>query len=144
MGLFEKIFGNYSEKEVKRIRPIIDKINSLEPEISKLSDGLCIKNATTATIIFVADTNYVLCEHTFCENNPKKKIPDENVHNKVLNTLNSLLHFDYEELKQRHISDYQSLFKRVNLTLCDEEADYIADMIRLLCHILSLQMHHQG
>ena len=98
-------------------------------EISKLSDGLSIKNATTATIIFVADTNYVLCENTFCENNPKKKIPDENVHNKVLNTLNSLLHFDYEELKQRHISDYQSLFKRVSLTLCDEEADYIADMM---------------
>ena len=38
MGLFDKIFGNYSEKEVKRIRPIVDKINNLEPEISKLSD----------------------------------------------------------------------------------------------------------
>ena len=38
MGLFDKIFGNYSEKEVKRIRPIVDKINSLEDEISKLSD----------------------------------------------------------------------------------------------------------
>ena len=38
MGLFDKIFGNYSEKEVKRIRPIVDKINSLEEEISKLSD----------------------------------------------------------------------------------------------------------
>ena len=38
MGLFSKIFGTYSEKEVKRIMPIIDKINGLEPEISKLSD----------------------------------------------------------------------------------------------------------
>ena len=38
MGLFEKIFGTYSEKEVKRVRPIVDKINSLEEEISKLSD----------------------------------------------------------------------------------------------------------
>ena len=38
MGLFDKIFGNYSEKEVKKIRPIVDKINSLEDEISKLSD----------------------------------------------------------------------------------------------------------
>ena len=38
MGLFEKIFGSYSEKEVKRVRPIVDKINSLEEEISKLSD----------------------------------------------------------------------------------------------------------
>ena len=34
MGLFK----SYSEKEVKRIKPIVNKINSLEDEISKLSD----------------------------------------------------------------------------------------------------------
>ena len=38
MGIFSKIFGNYSEKEVKRVMPLIEKINSLEDEISKLSD----------------------------------------------------------------------------------------------------------
>lgn len=38
MGIFKKIFGNYSEKEVKRIMPLVEKINSLEGEISKLSD----------------------------------------------------------------------------------------------------------
>ena len=38
MGLFSKIFGTYSEKEVKRIKPIVEKINSLEPEMEKLSD----------------------------------------------------------------------------------------------------------
>lgn len=38
MGFFEKIFGTYSEREVKRIMPIVEKINSLEEEISKLSD----------------------------------------------------------------------------------------------------------
>ena len=48
MGLFDKIFGNYSEKEVKRIRPIVDKINSLEPEISKLTD----KELTAKTTYF--------------------------------------------------------------------------------------------
>ena len=48
MGLFDKIFGNYSEKEVKRIRPIVDKINSLEPEISKLTD----KELTAKTVYF--------------------------------------------------------------------------------------------
>ncbi len=31
-------FKTYSEKEIKRIRPIVEKINALEPEISKLSD----------------------------------------------------------------------------------------------------------
>ena len=34
MGLFK----TYSEKEVKRLKPIVEKINSLEPEIQKLTD----------------------------------------------------------------------------------------------------------
>ena len=38
MGLLEKIFGNYSEKEIKKIIPIIKKINDLEPSISPLTD----------------------------------------------------------------------------------------------------------
>ncbi len=33
-----KLFKSYSEKEVKRIMPLVNKINGLEPEISKLSD----------------------------------------------------------------------------------------------------------
>ena len=37
MGVFSKIFGTYSEKEIKRIKTIVDKINSLEPEIEKMS-----------------------------------------------------------------------------------------------------------
>ncbi|MBQ2836005.1 MAG: preprotein translocase subunit SecA [Clostridia bacterium] len=45
MGIFSKIFKSYSEKEVKRIMPIVDKINSLEPEISKLTDEE-LKNKT--------------------------------------------------------------------------------------------------
>ncbi|MCI9017178.1 MAG: preprotein translocase subunit SecA [Clostridia bacterium] len=44
MGLFG-IFGSYSEKEVKRIKPIVEKINSLEEDIEKLSDEQ-LKNKT--------------------------------------------------------------------------------------------------
>ncbi len=39
MSIFNKIFKSYSEKEVKRIRPLVEKINGLEDEISKLSDS---------------------------------------------------------------------------------------------------------
>ena len=39
MGILEKIFGSYSEKELKRIQPIVDKIEALEPEMKKLSDA---------------------------------------------------------------------------------------------------------
>ena len=38
MGLLNKIFGDYSEREIKRIKPIVEKINSLEPEMKNLSD----------------------------------------------------------------------------------------------------------
>ncbi len=45
MGIFRKIFKSYSEKEVKRIMPIVEQINSLEAEISKLTDEE-LKNQT--------------------------------------------------------------------------------------------------
>ena len=38
MGIMKKIFKSYSEKEVKRVMPIVNKINGMEEEISKLSD----------------------------------------------------------------------------------------------------------
>ena len=43
--MFGKIFKSYSEKEVKRVRPIVEKINGLEEEISKLTDEE-LKNKT--------------------------------------------------------------------------------------------------
>ena len=48
MGILNKIFGNYSEKEVKRVMPIVEKINSLEPELEKLTD----KELTNKTEFF--------------------------------------------------------------------------------------------
>ena len=38
MGLFEKIFGTHSQNELKRIYPIVDHIEALEPEFQKLSN----------------------------------------------------------------------------------------------------------
>ncbi|MDR1533357.1 MAG: preprotein translocase subunit SecA [Clostridiales bacterium] len=37
MGIIEKIFGSYSDKELKRIAPIVDEIESLEPDMQRLS-----------------------------------------------------------------------------------------------------------
>ena len=41
-----KLFKSYSEKEVKRIMPLVKKINDLEPEIQKLTDNE-LKEKTT-------------------------------------------------------------------------------------------------
>ena len=38
MGIIEKIFGTHSENELKRIYPIVDRIEAMEPEIKALSD----------------------------------------------------------------------------------------------------------
>ncbi len=38
MSFLEKVFGSYSDKEIKKIMPIVNKINSLEPEMEALSD----------------------------------------------------------------------------------------------------------
>ena len=39
MSFFEKLFGSFSDKELKRINPIKDKVLALEPEMAKLTDG---------------------------------------------------------------------------------------------------------
>ena len=38
MGLLKAIFGNYSEKEIKRIKPLLDRVLSYEEEYRTLSD----------------------------------------------------------------------------------------------------------
>ncbi|MDF2950604.1 MAG: secA [Anaerocolumna sp.] len=45
MSLVKKIFGTHSERELKRIIPIVDKIEALEPTMEKLSDDE-LKNKT--------------------------------------------------------------------------------------------------
>ncbi len=38
MSLFDKIFGTYSDRELKKVKPIADKVMTYEDEMSKLSD----------------------------------------------------------------------------------------------------------
>ena len=39
MGLMQKLFGTHSEREIKLIRPVMDQVVALRPEMMKLSDG---------------------------------------------------------------------------------------------------------
>ena len=36
--IFAAIFGSQNERDIKKIRPVVNKINALEPEIEKLSN----------------------------------------------------------------------------------------------------------
>ena len=39
MGLFDKIFGTYSDRELKRVKPIADSVMALENDMAALSDS---------------------------------------------------------------------------------------------------------
>ena len=39
VSMIGKILGDSSERVAKKFRPIVEEINSLEPELAKLSDG---------------------------------------------------------------------------------------------------------
>ena len=39
MGFLDKLFGSYSDRELKRINPIVDKIEKLEPRYQAMSDS---------------------------------------------------------------------------------------------------------
>ena len=38
MNVFSKVFGTHSQREVKRIMPLVLKTEALQPEMQKLSD----------------------------------------------------------------------------------------------------------
>ena len=38
MGLIDKIFGTYSDRELKKIEPLVNKVMDLEDQTAKLSD----------------------------------------------------------------------------------------------------------
>ena len=58
MGFMEKLFGTHSQRELKKIEPIVNKVMSLEDEYSKLtdeqlkllaSDGMLVKRPLLVT-----------------------------------------------------------------------------------------------
>ena len=51
MGLFDKLFGTYSDRELKRIKPIADKIEALADETAALSDEALKAKATFPCVI---------------------------------------------------------------------------------------------
>ena len=70
-------------------------------KVKSIKAGFKVENANAATIFITAATNYNF------------KNPDE-VANKQLEKVSS---YSYDEIKARHITDYQQLFKRVDFQL---------------------------
>ena len=39
MGLFTKLFGTYSDRELKQIYPVVDRIEAMEPQYQAMKIG---------------------------------------------------------------------------------------------------------
>lgn len=86
------------------------KAKSTDGEVSSDEDGLHIKNATEVILYLSAATSY----------NGFDKCPDKDGKNESLiaeNFLNAAFPKAYDDIKSKHIADYQQYFNRVNLTL---------------------------
>lgn len=61
-GILKKIFGDPNEKEIKNIREIVDKINSLEGEMQSLSSAnLAAKTAEFKVRLQKGETLMIFC-----------------------------------------------------------------------------------
>ncbi len=85
------------------------------------TDGtfLTVEDAQTTEFIFCGATNYELRPSVFTESSKHLKLRDFNPHEKVSEMIENAASHSYDELKERHISDYKSLFDRVSLEFDD-------------------------
>ena len=58
MGLLEKIFGTHSENELKRIYPIVDHIEALEPQMKELSDAETLDDILPEAFAVVREASF--------------------------------------------------------------------------------------
>ena len=58
MGLLKKLFGTTSEREVKAISPIVDKIEALDAEYSALTDDVELKLDAADQAAAMTDIRY--------------------------------------------------------------------------------------
>ncbi len=94
-------------------------------QILEVDNKLVVKNADEAIILITAGTNFAGMTVDPMESSidPQKS---------VRNTLIQSIQYSYQELFERHLKDYQKLFKRVEFELDGEENDHIPTDQRLI------------
>ena len=77
-----------------------------------------VKNADSATIIMGLDTNFDMESKLFTQSDPKEKLEgNEPAHDRVNAVMEAVDGKEYSELKENHLSDYQSMYGRVDVDL---------------------------
>ncbi|MGY5354138.1 glycoside hydrolase family 95 protein [Wenyingzhuangia sp. IMCC45467] len=86
------------------------------------NNNVIIKEANEVTLLLTAGTNYKQEYPRFIGENPIEVTKRE---------LKEIEGFSYEKLEKRHLSDYKSLFDKVELKLSDTKVDTIPTDVRL-------------
>jgi len=79
---------------------------------------LVLENADEAIIWMALGTNYRLCEEVFRDCPPQEKlVGNPHPHERISQTLAKALALGYDNVRERHVQDYQQFFNRVQLNL---------------------------
>lgn len=106
---------------------------NFEGQLRVFSDGrvtpkdgkLAIEGATDTYFIFCGATNYELRPEVFLEEDDKKKLRDFDPHELVCGIMEKASSHSFAELRDRHVSDFYSIYGRVELDLGETDVPEI-------------------
>lgn len=88
-----------------------------------------VEQADSVVLLINAQTAYQLNSSVFTESPENKFKGNEHPHRSVSECIRKAADKGYDALRKEHVADYQSLFSRVNLSLCEETPDIPTDSL---------------
>lgn len=88
-----------------------------------------VEQADSVVLLINAQTAYQLNSSVFTESPENKFKGNEHPHRSVSECIRKAADKGYDALRKEHVADYQSLFCRVNLSLCEETPDIPTDSL---------------
>lgn len=88
-----------------------------------------VEQADSVVLLINAQTAYQLNSSVFTESPENKFKGNEHPHRSVGECIRKAAHKGYDALRKEHVADYQSLFSRVNLSLCEKTPNIPTDSL---------------
>lgn len=96
---------------------VIAQGGTMETANGKNGEELVVKDADSAVILLAVGTNYEMTSETFLNGVKEKLDPDVYPHDKVTSYINDAETKGYDELRRRHVEDYQTYYSRAKIDL---------------------------
>ncbi len=106
-------------------------MNGVNAKGEKDNGTITVSGADSAYIIITLSTNFELSSDIYTTENPKEKLKNSkvNAYETANEELNRAFKYTYEELLQRHITDYNNLFGRVEFELGSDVPSVTTDVL---------------